>query len=1126
MERLIFSSTPTREVRPLMLPYRLSCLGPPELYGPDGEPFRFRTRKHLALLIFLAMHPGQPLRRDRLATLLWSGASMEEARHSLATALSVIRSRLGTDAIEAIRDTVRLMPGRVVTDLRSLEADQLDDPELGPLGVFADEFEVPTAPEFERWRDGVRARLLPDLCRCLVRRIERCRRTGDARRMEILAHQLHRIDGLAEEGARALMEARALAGDRIGALRIFDQWRLALAEELGAVPSAEVAQLADRLRRRGIDRPTTAPLAPVPTEHWKERAFVGRGPEYAVCYAVWQRVRGGDPTHVLVRGESGLGKTTLVERVVTSVALEGASVARVRCHELERELPFGVMGTVVTQLLDLPGAGATAPEQLAELGRLVAKVRQRWPSLPAPLPVVGEGARIQFSEAVLALMHALAEEQPLALVVDDIHLADATSLAVLHLLLRRLEAVPVMVLLTSAVSVADEAPSARRFVDNAEALQLTLVGLGPLPEVHSAELLDALVARDAPPGPTVRKALLAGARGNPMVLELLVADWQRRGDASLALSLGAMTAGAAGPPKEALRRVVGDTLSVLDPEARAVVELGAILGQRLNDLSMYMLVDLPVARTMRAMTTLTSHRVLRDAGSHLEFSNEYMRGQCYIAMAAPLRRRLHSLVADRLLAQDGADEPIPGLEVAWHLVRGDRLAEAVPYLLAGGRESIRRGAPHEADLALTTGLPALTGAPRRAAILLLAEALQELGRWGDSLQVLDTPCDPYDASEECCREVLRVVGRRWVGSIAPNELIPETARLLEIASGTSSMDVRVKALPATIRLLTLTRHSEHLTMLGEVLLEIEKSELDGYQRLHVALARAWWMGAQRDLLGALAVLDEAIALADLEETRSSIVIRLLLGYGNITCLLGHYEQSLPHFVRAQILAGRLDNETLQGECATQVAVAHGRLGDITAQIDAARAAVRLFAIADWSPGALSARYELACGLAITGSEAEARDVLDSFYGIRHKHVPDWLRQAAMLCFADVLALCGKESRAVATAKKAILQLGALKNVAYAGPYARWVARVGMHDKDPGAALKVIKADFGTGEDLDPKDRAEVLAAVVMLGRAAGIDSSEEARRLTYELNRLPVGIVRTMRQLKMLPNESGDWGKK
>ena len=60
---------------------------------------------------------------------------------------------------------------------------------------------------------------------------------------------------------------------------------------------------------------------------------------------------------------------------------------------------------------------------------------------------------------------------------------------------------------------------------------------------------------------------------------------------------------------------------------------------------------------------------------------------------------LHGLVAERLLLADGGDEAIPGLEIAWHLVRADRLHDAIPFLLAGGKESIRRGAPHEADLA-------------------------------------------------------------------------------------------------------------------------------------------------------------------------------------------------------------------------------------------------------------------------------------------------------------------------------------------------------------------------------------------------------------------------------------------
>jgi tetratricopeptide (TPR) repeat protein len=730
--------------------------------------------------------------------------------------------------------------------------------------------------------------------------------------------------------------------------------------------------------------------------------------------------------------------------------------------------------------------------------------------------VVGEGARIQFSEAVLALMHSLAEEQPLALVVDDIHLADATSLAVLHLLLRRLEAVPVMVLLTSAVSVADEAPSARRFVDNAEALRLTLVGVGPLPAVHAAELLDALVAREAPPSPTVRKALLAGARGNPMVLELLVADWQRRGDASLALSLGAMTAGAAGPPQEALRRVVGDTLAVLDPEARAVVELGAILGQRLNDLSMYMLVDLPVARTMRAMTTLTSHRVLRDAGSHLEFSNEYMRGQCYVAMASPLRRRLHSLVADRLLAQDGADEPIPGLEVAWHLVRGDRLPEAVPYLLAGGRESIRRGAPHEADLALTTGLPALTGAPRRAAILLLAEALQELGRWGDSLQVLDTPCDPYDASEECCREVLRVLNRRWLGQLFGFNLHEHTEHLFAIASKDIDSETRVKALSTATILVSTSRDQNHITRLGELSRALLEEVQEPYFRIHLLHSYAWHEAYRSGAHAALDHLLVGVELIDSTGTASSIAARMILATGVTLCQVGRYQEAEPLMERAVRYASKLDNPGLIANASSGCALVTGRLGRPIEQVDWARRALQALHKDEWGITAISAGYDYGLGLALAGREQEAQASVDELGARFGKDRPDWVKQGWALCRADILGLAGN-TRAALRAGRLGTEGPAhvLMHDCFAGQYARWIALCGIRDSRIEEALVRIDCMKMNLSRFDLKDQAEILAASLLLESERGNDRPVDRQELASRLSELPPSVTTVLRRLGM-----------
>jgi DNA-binding SARP family transcriptional activator/tetratricopeptide (TPR) repeat protein len=1101
-----------------MAPFRLTCLGPPVLYGPDGDPIRFRTRKHFALLLYLAVEPGIPHRRDRLATLLWSAADVDEARHSLATALSMIRGRLGAELLDTDRDTVRLMPGRIVTDLQGL--DHLDPEELdeGPLGPFLEEFDIPDAVDFQQWKDGQHARLLPAVHTAMASRIEQSRRRGDSRRMETLGHRLHRIDELSEEAARAVLEARAMAGDRIGALRSFDRWRARLADELGAHPSAQLERMAERLRRGGWQRPTIALLAPVPTEQWKERAFIGRGAEFRTCYDRWERVQRGEVQHLLLRGESGIGKTTLVERLTTSMALEGASVARIQCYELERELPFGVTGSLVNHLLDLPGAGATPPEQLAELGRLSAKVRQRFPSLPAPIETTGESARILYTEAVMALVGAVAEEHPVVLVVDDIHLADATSLTVLHLMLRRLEGLPLMMMLTASSAPEAETPSSRRFLDNAASLSLLPLMLGPLSDAESAELLELLLVEGADPGPAIRRAVLAGARGNPMVLELLVGDWRRRGDGCLALSVSAMTPRAERPPKETFQRLVEGTLAALNGEERSVVELAAVLGQRLNDLTMYTMVDLPVARTMRAMTSLTSHRILRDAGSHLEFANEFIRGQCYVGTAAPMRRMLHGLVAERLLLADGGDEAIPGLEIAWHLVRADRLHEAIPFLLAGGKESIRRGAPHEADLALSTGLPALTGQPRRTAILLLAEAQQELGRWADSLRLLDEAREAFSESEECCREVLRIGNARWLGNLTGRRLEEATNTILTIAGSEIEIEVRAKALSGSTLLISCTRSPSDMERLGRLGGELLSLECDDYSRIHILHAIAWHKAHTGSPQGALPTLLEGVALIRQTGTASSIATRTLLGTGVTLCQGGMYAEAEPILKEAYEFAKRLDNPGLTANAASGMALVQGRLGDARAQADWGRHAIRISAAHEWGICVLSAAYDQGVGLCLEERFGEAEASLDEIDVRFGKGRPEWLQQAWQLCKADVLALAGRERRALGCARRAIG--GAerpLLHPCFAGQYARWVARTCLADRQISSGcqrIEALLADLGT---YDLKDQAEIIAASALLEQAQTGAPSPRWDEVTTRLGSLPESISVLMRRFGMMP---------
>ncbi len=113
-------------------PFSLHCLGQPRLVAPDGRPVRLKTRKHLALLVYLAVEPRVPQRRDRLTSLLWERAPTSEGRHSLATALSVLRAKLGRDRLDGGRDWVRLRAPDLDLDLDRLARGEVLPTDLMP----------------------------------------------------------------------------------------------------------------------------------------------------------------------------------------------------------------------------------------------------------------------------------------------------------------------------------------------------------------------------------------------------------------------------------------------------------------------------------------------------------------------------------------------------------------------------------------------------------------------------------------------------------------------------------------------------------------------------------------------------------------------------------------------------------------------------------------------------------------------------------------------------------------------------------------------------------------------------------------------------------------------------------
>ena len=256
----------------------------------------------------------------------------------------------------------------------------------------------------------------------------------------------------------------------------------------------------------------------------------------------------------------------------------------------------------------------------------------------------------------------------------------------------------------------------------------------------------------------------------------------------------------------------------MDPMTRSALDLASVLGHRLNDLAMYSLIDLSLGQTMVALGQLSELRVLRERDTGLEFANELLRAHAYAAIPSAVRRALHASVADRLVHSDQGLEPTSRLEIAWHTMRAGRLKDAIPHLLEGATQAMRSGAPQIAERALSSALASLRDDDLVSATVLLVEALQEQGRWRESLDVV-TSLDAtvaQDRAQELFAMASLAKGR--LGSSISSDLFESVPALRSIVQTCKHIPTRLRAARAAAHCVAFLRDR---VLAGELLAQVE-----------------------------------------------------------------------------------------------------------------------------------------------------------------------------------------------------------------------------------------------------------------------------------------------------------------
>lgn len=232
----------------------LRLLGAVTLTGREGAEALLAQPKRAALLIYLAAaRPNGHHRRDRLVSMFWPEHDQDHARAALRKALYAIRQTLGDDIIVARGDEEVAVGEALWCDTTEFRAFAANERLAAALelyhGDFLDGF-FADAPGFERWAEEERGHLRESAGGCAWTLAERYASSSD---LTSATRWARRAVTLAPSDERRLRKALALllqAGDRAGAIRLFEDFARRLRTDLDVEPSSETLNLVRQIRGR------------------------------------------------------------------------------------------------------------------------------------------------------------------------------------------------------------------------------------------------------------------------------------------------------------------------------------------------------------------------------------------------------------------------------------------------------------------------------------------------------------------------------------------------------------------------------------------------------------------------------------------------------------------------------------------------------------------------------------------------------------------------------------------------------------------------------------------------------------------------------------------------------------
>jgi DNA-binding SARP family transcriptional activator/tRNA A-37 threonylcarbamoyl transferase component Bud32 len=425
--------------------------------------------------------------------------------------------------------------------------------------------------------------------------------------------------------------------------------------------------------------------------------MVGRERELAKARALWHKTLSGQGQTLLVSGEPGIGKTRLVQELVTQVRVAGAT-ALVGASYPEGGGPYAPFSQVLrTAFRDGAGNGLDLPAfVMADLVTLAPALRVRYPDIPTNPSLDPEAEQQRVYESVITFCTALSERAPLLLVLEDAQWAESDTLSLFRRLARRARRHRMMLVTTyRETETGSRQPLQQVRLDlNREGLA-TCLKLSQLDRGGAEQLLATLFDEEITP--EFLDNVYHETEGNPFFVievckalveseDLYFADgrWNQRTTGELQI-----------PPS--VRDVVQSRVAKLPAEAQDALRVAAVIGREFGFDTLAEASRLDEEALIDALEASERGHLIEEVSGQEDvtftFAHALIPGTLYESVSTLRRHRLHRDVAAAIETVHPGDESRLASLAHHYAEAGDQERARVYHLQAGdhARRSVAFG---------------------------------------------------------------------------------------------------------------------------------------------------------------------------------------------------------------------------------------------------------------------------------------------------------------------------------------------------------------------------------------------------------------------------------------------------